>query len=128
MGGKRILHVEDTLECQQLVHAVLTHHGFAVLTAGDGAEGVKKARRMRPDLILMDIHLPVLDGLESTRQIRRTPSLSSVPIIALTAADEEADYQRAIAAGCNAFMSKPFSPSQLVTIISQYIEHVPEPV
>ena len=122
MNGKRVLHIEDTAECQQLVQAVLTYHGYEVLTAADGAEGVKMAQTERPDIILMDVHLPVFDGLEATRRIRMLPEVGHVPIIALTAADEEADYHRALAAGCNAYMGKPFSPSHLVTLVCQYAE------
>ena len=128
MGGKRILHVEDTQECQQLVQAVLTFHGYDVLTARDGAEGVRMAQSNHPDVILMDLHLPVFDGLEATRQIRSMPGLAHTPIIALTASDEQTDYQQAMTAGCNAYLSKPFSPSYLVELISQYVEKESTPV
>lgn len=117
---KKILHVEDTPECQQLVQAVLTYHGYEVLTASNGAEGVELAQSYRPDIILMDLHLPVLDGLDATRRIRSMPEMACIPIIALTASDEAMDHERALMAGCNAYMSKPFSPSHLVSLIGQY--------
>lgn len=122
MGRKRVLHVEDTMECQQLVQAVLTFYGYEVLTARDGEEGVKMAQTSHPDLILMDLHLPVIDGLEATRQIRSMPETACIPIVALTASDEEVDFQRALAAGCDTYMSKPFSPSHLVALIGHYAE------
>jgi two-component system cell cycle response regulator DivK len=125
VSGKRILHVEDTWECHELVRAILTFHGYEVLHAEDGGNGVTLAQETCPDLVLMDIHLPRIDGLEATRQIRSTPGLESLPIIALTAADDDDDYQRAMAAGCNAYLSKPFSLSELVTLVSQYCERTP---
>lgn len=127
MNGKRILHVEDTVECQQLVHAVLTFHEFEVFTARDGAEAVAMAQSHRPDVILMDLHLPVFDGLEATRQIRSMPETAFIPIIALTASDEEQDYERSITAGCNAYVSKPFSPAHLVELITRYAMGDPVP-
>jgi two-component system cell cycle response regulator DivK len=120
MNRKRILHVEDTIECQQLVQAVLTFYGYEVLTAKNGAEGVAMAKSACPDVILMDLHLPVFDGLEATRQLRSMPETAFTPIIALTASDEQVDYERSLAAGCTAYMSKPFSPSELVDLICQY--------
>jgi CheY-like chemotaxis protein len=120
MSRKYVLHVEDTWECQQLVHAVLTHNGFEVVTAENGERGVALAQENPPDVILMDIHLPGIDGLEATKQIRSLPNLSHVPVIALTAADEELDHKRAIAVGCADYLSKPFSPSHLLTLIRQY--------
>jgi two-component system cell cycle response regulator DivK len=115
----RILHIEDTVECQQLVSAVLTHYGYEVFRADDGEQGIEMARSLAPDLILMDLHLPGIDGLEATRQIKAILAMSSVPIIALTAADEAADCQRALAAGCLAYLGKPFSPSELVALVRQ---------
>jgi CheY-like chemotaxis protein len=128
MSGRRILHVEDTIECQQLVEAVLKYYGYEVLTARDGAEGVMLAQSNHPDVILMDLHLPTLDGLEATRQIRSMPGVAHIPIIALTASDEQTDYQRAMTAGCNAYLGKPFSPSHLVALIGQYVEKESTPV
>lgn len=122
MNKQRILLIEDTWECQQLVRAVLTHYGYDVCMADDGEQGVKLARTLSPDLILMDIHLPGIDGLEAVRQIKAVPALISVPVVALTAADEAADFERAMAAGCAAYLGKPFSPSKLVDIICQLLE------
>jgi two-component system cell cycle response regulator DivK len=122
MTKQRILHIEDTQECQQLVAAVLTYHGYEVLCAEDGEQGVEMARTMQPDLILMDLHLPGIDGLEATRQIKDIPTVASVPIIALTAADEASDYERALAAGCETYLGKPFSPSELVALVRQHSE------
>lgn len=122
MAETIILHIEDTWECQQLVRAVLTYHGYQVVSAETGEEGVELVQKLHPSAILMDVHLPGIDGLEATRQIRNLPSTSNIPIIALTATDESVDAQRAANAGCNAYLSKPFSPARLVSLVRQYAE------
>jgi two-component system cell cycle response regulator DivK len=122
MTSKLILHIEDTRECQQLVRAILTYNGYEIITVESAEEGVALAQTERPDLILMDINLPGMNGLEATRQIRGLPALSAVPIVALTATDEASTIQQAAEAGCSAYLSKPFSPTRLVSTVSQFCQ------
>jgi CheY-like chemotaxis protein len=88
MTAKRILHVDDTWECRRLVSAVLKHAGYEVIEAEDGLQGVALAKQELPHLILMDLHLPDISGLEATEQIKRLPELAHVAIIAVTATEK----------------------------------------
>jgi DNA-binding response OmpR family regulator len=108
---QRILIVDDEPKIIQLVRDYLERSGFAVVTARDGREAVMRARTDRPDLIVLDLGLPDLDGLDVTRQLRRD---SQVPIIMLTARDGEADRVAGLELGADDYVTKPFSPRELV--------------
>jgi DNA-binding response OmpR family regulator len=108
---QRILIVDDEPKITQLVRDYLERSGFAVVTARDGREAVMRARTDRPDLIVLDLGLPDLDGLDVTRQLRRD---SQVPIIMLTARDDEADLVAGLELGADDYVTKPFSPRELV--------------
>jgi two-component system, OmpR family, alkaline phosphatase synthesis response regulator PhoP len=108
---QRILIVDDEPKITQLVRDYLERSGFAVVTARDGREAVMRARTDRPDLIVLDLGLPDLDGLDVTRQLRRD---SQVPIIMLTARDDEADRVAGLELGADDYVTKPFSPRELV--------------
>lgn len=102
-----ILVVEDYEDTSLAMRLALEDQGYRILEAADGAQAVEVAMRERPDIILMDLQLPVMDGLAATERIRANPEMSEVVIVAVTA-HQEADYRaRALAAGCNAFVSKP---------------------
>ncbi|HEU4595112.1 MAG TPA: response regulator [Pyrinomonadaceae bacterium] len=102
-----ILVVEDYEDTSLAMRLALEDRGYRILEAADGAQAVEVAARERPDIILMDLQLPVLDGLAATERIRANPELSEIIIVAVTA-HQEADYRaRALAAGCNAFVTKP---------------------
>ena len=102
-----IMVVEDYEDTSLARRLALEDRGYRILEAADGAQAVEVAARERPDIILMDLQLPVMDGLSATERIRANPDLSEVVIVAVTA-HQEADYRaRALAAGCNAFVSKP---------------------
>ena len=102
-----ILVVEDYEDTSLAMRLALEDRGYRILEAADGAQAVEVAERERPEIILMDLQLPVLDGLAATERIRANPELSETIIVAVTA-HQEADYRaRALAAGCNAFVSKP---------------------
>ncbi len=92
-----------------------------MIEALDGAVGVELAARERPDLILMDIQLPLLDGYEATRRIREYPELGQIPIIAVTSYALSGDDAKALAAGCNAYIAKPFSPRELLAMIRELL-------
>jgi len=117
----RILVVEDTEDNRQIIHDLLTSAGYSLIEAVDGAEGVIAALREKPDLILMDIQLPVLDGYEATRRIRAEPSTHSIPIIAVTSYALSGDEVKARTAGCDAYIAKPFSPRQLLAKVREFL-------
>lgn len=111
--GKTVLLVEDNADNQEIYRLILKHHGFVVLQAWDGECGVRMARHHAPDLILMDLTMPVVDGLEATRMLKADPATSGIPIIALTAHAETEDRDAAAEAGCVSFLSKPVAPNSV---------------
>jgi two-component system, cell cycle response regulator DivK len=113
----RILVVED----QEDLRDLLTGSGYETLEAADGQAGVAKAKAEKPDLILMDIQMPVLDGYEATRQIKADPALKATPIIAVSSFAMKGDEEKARAAGCNDYVTKPYSPMQLLRAIRGYL-------
>src|SRR5499425_2323898 len=96
---------------------LLSTAGYALIEAVDGEEGVRLARSERPDLVLMDIQMPVLDGYEATRQIKADPDLKATPIIAVSSFAMKGDEEKARAAGCDHYVTKPYSPLQLLRTI-----------
>lgn len=111
----KLLLVEDNEMNMDMLKRRLTRAGFDVVTATDGAQGVKQVRDQRPDLILMDLSLPILDGWEATRQLKADPDLRDIPIIALTAHAMAEDLGKATAAGCDDFDTKPVDIARLLT-------------
>ena len=112
--SKRILIVEDQEDNRAILRDLLSQAGYELIEAVDGGKGVELARSERPDLILMDIQLPVLDGYEATRQIKADPALRRIPIIAVTSYALSGDEAKTRAAGCDGYVAKPFSPRQLL--------------
>ncbi len=110
----KILLVEDNEMNRDMLSRRLQRRGHEVLVAGDGADGVAKARDQVPSLILMDMSLPILDGWEATRQIKADPATSGIPIIALTAHAMSEDRERAISAGCDDYDTKPVEFPRLI--------------
>jgi two-component system, cell cycle response regulator DivK len=118
---KRVLIVEDVPDNRQIMRDLLTNAGYELIEAIDGAAGVAAALAHRPDLILMDIQLPVLDGYEATRRIKANPETSAIPIIAVTSYALSGDEAKALEAGCNGYVAKPFSPRQLLEKVREII-------
>jgi len=114
---KRILVVEDQEDLRGVLRDLLTGSGYAVLEAPDGRSGIATAKADRPDLILMDIQMPVLDGYEATRQIKADSELKATPIIAVSSFAMKGDEEKARAAGCDHYVTKPYSPLQLLRTI-----------
>jgi two-component system, cell cycle response regulator DivK len=114
--SRRILVVDDNEDNLCIVRDLLTATGYVVLEAETGEAGLTLAQRDRPDLILMDVDLPGMDGYEAARRIRALPALRQVPIVAVTA-DGVGDDARATAAGCDARVAKPFSPRELLATV-----------
>ncbi|MGN6134575.1 MAG: response regulator [Aureliella sp.] len=115
----KILVVEDNADNRDSLTRRLQRRGFAVVTANDGVAGVKAAQNERPDLVLMDVNMPELDGWEATRQIHATGGLEQMPVIALTAHAMGGDRERALEAGCIDYHTKPVEFARLVDQIEQ---------
>ena len=116
-----LLLIEDTKEATAMVTDYLQMAGYQVLTAREALTGMELAKRTRPDLILMDIHLPGMDGLEATRRLRADPDFRTLPIIALTALAMPGDRERCLAAGATDYVTKPVSLKKLAAMIDQYL-------
>src|SRR5262245_26441171 len=119
--SKRILVVEDQEDTRQILRDLLGNAGYELIEAVDGEQVLAAYAKQRSDLILMDIQLPVLDGYETTRRIRRAPESKAIPIIAVTSYALAGDEAKARAAGCNAYVSKPFSPLALLAKVREYL-------
>ena len=119
--SKRILVVEDQEDLRGVLRDLLTGSGYAVIEAGDGEAGVAKAKSDRPDLILMDIQMLVIDGYEATRRIKVDPALKPIPIIAVSSFAMKGDEEKARAAGCDHYVTKPYSPMQLLGVIRGFL-------
>ena len=119
--SKRILVVEDQEDNRQILRDLLGSVGYEMIEAGDGEAGVAAAKRERPDLILMDIQLPLMDGYEATRRIKAEPDLTHIPIIVVTSYALSGDETKARAAGCDGYVTKPYSPKQLLAKIREFL-------
>jgi two-component system, cell cycle response regulator DivK len=117
---KRILVVEDQEDNRRILRDLLRHAGFEVIEVGDGEQALTATAAHHPDVILMDIQLPLLDGYEATRRIKADPVLKHIPIIVVTSYALSGDEAKARAAGCDAYMAKPFSPRALLAKIREY--------
>lgn len=115
----RILLVEDNEFNRDMLSRRLQRKGFDVIIAEDGSGGIQLAREGRPDLILMDMDLPVLDGWEATRQLKADPATRSIPVVALTAHAMQTDHDRAMASGCDDFATKPIEFTALLEKIQR---------
>ena len=118
---KRILVIEDQEDNRRILRDLLSSVGYELIEAENGEDGVAAAAAARPDLILMDIQLPLLDGYEATRRIKAQSALSAIPIIAVTSYALSGDEDKARAAGCEGYVTKPFSPRELLAKIREYL-------
>jgi two-component system, cell cycle response regulator DivK len=122
--SQKILVVEDHEDNRRIIHDLLTAHGFEVVEAVTGLEGVRAAERQNPALILMDIQLPEIDGYEATRRIKSQPDLKHIPIIIITSYALSGDDLKAYTAGCDEYVSKPYSPRKLLTKIRKFLPEI----
>ena len=120
-----VLHVEDLEDNRGLVRQIIARIGARLLEAVDGDEGVRIARREKPDLILMDLSLPVLDGWQATTLLKSDPETKDIPVVALTAHAMAGDEQRARQAGCDDYMAKPIDPEKLQTLLRDHLRGGP---
>ncbi len=127
MSTKKILYVEDNDDNVFMLKPRLERKGFEVLIAGDGKEGIYLAKNKNPDLILMDLDLPIIDGWEASKQLKNDTSTKHIPIIALSARVMAEDRNRAMDAGCDDFDSKPVDFNSLMTKIRSFLPDENEP-
>jgi two-component system cell cycle response regulator DivK len=118
---KRILVVEDTEDNRKILRDLLTSAGFELIEATDGESGIRMANEERPDLILMDIQLPLVNGYEATRRIKANPDTRHIPILAVTSYALSGDEAKAIEAGCDGYIAKPFSPRNLLAKVRDFL-------
>ena len=121
MSAKTILYVEDNELNRKIVRDLLRRTSYRLIEAPDGESGMAVAREQRPDLILMDIQLPKVSGIEATRTLRGEPATADTPIIAITSFALSGDEQRAKDAGASAYLAKPYSPFDLLTMIRKLV-------
>lgn len=119
--SKCILIVEDQEDNRRILRDLLTSKGYKILEAMTGLEGVEMAEKFSPDLILMDIQLPGLDGYEATRRIKKNSDLKDIPVIAVTSYALSGDEIKAREAGCDGYVSKPFSPKALLQMVREFL-------
>jgi two-component system cell cycle response regulator DivK len=123
---KCILVVEDQEDNRQILRDLLRSADYEMIEAENGDEALTSVAKRRPDLILMDIQLPILDGYEATRRIKADPALRSIPIIAVTSYALSGDEAKARAAGCDDYVTKPYSPRQLLAKLREYLAQAAE--
>jgi CheY-like chemotaxis protein len=117
----KILVVEDEVTNQEVAEVILKNQGFATYLANNGKEGIEKAIHEQPDLILMDILMPVLDGLSATEILKKDDRTRHIPIVAVTAKASNTDRREAETAGCDGFLTKPFRNRTLVEVVRQFL-------
>ncbi|MFH1003727.1 MAG: response regulator [Chloroflexota bacterium] len=125
---EKILIVEDNPKNMRLIEMTLQARGYTLLGATDGEEALEMATRLVPDLIIMDIQLPKMNGLEVTARLKRMPAMASVPVIAITAYAMKGDEEKAFQAGCDAYLPKPIDTRQLPEVVAALLQGRPEPM
>ena len=118
-GKRKILVIEDSLTMQRLLSYVLEREGYDVQIASDGAEGMEKARAIKPDLVFTDLMMPIKDGYEVCREIRADEHLKDTILIILTARGQDSDIEKGLAAGADEYVMKPFDPPKVVERVNQ---------
>ena len=119
--SQTILLVEDHEDNRIVYSTILEHFGYRVLLAGDGAEGVRMARESSPDLVLMDVSIPVMDGWQATATLKADPATARIPVIALTAHALPADRERAQEVGCDGYLAKPVEPRRVLEEVRRFL-------
>ena len=120
-AGKSILYIEDNFDNRMLVRRLLEHEGFLVLEAENAHEALALLQTQQPDLILMDINMPEIDGYTLTRQIKAAPQTSQIPVIALTANVMRGDKERTLRAGCDGYIEKPIDIDTFIEQVNHFL-------
>jgi len=121
MRPKTVLLIEDNEDNRIVCSTILRHYGYRVVEALNGEEGIATARAEQPDLILMDISIPIIDGWEATKVLKRDPDTRQIPIIALTAHALASDRERAMQVGCDSYLAKPCEPRTIVAEVQRFV-------
>ena len=119
MPGKKIMAVDDERHIVRLIQVNLERAGFQVITAFDGPEALKKVENERPDLIVLDVMMPKMDGFEVLKRLQANPETREIPVIMLTAKAQDADVFRGWSSGVSAYLTKPFNPLELITFVKR---------
>ena len=119
--SKRIMVVEDQPDNRKIIRDVFAPTGYEIIEAENGEEALAAIAKARPDLILMDIQLPIMDGYTATRRIKADPALRSIPVIAVTSYALSGEEKKAREAGCDDYIPKPYSPRELLAKVRQYL-------
>ena len=123
---RTVLVIEDNEQNLYLVAFLLEKYGYEVITAQDGATGIATAKRSKPDLILLDIQLPLMDGYAVAGQLRDNPDLAQTPIIAITSYAMAGDREKALEAGCSGYIEKPINPDTFIAQIEAFLGQIPD--
>ena len=118
--GKRVLVVEDDAQNSYLIGFILERHGYEIIAAADGEQALVEAEKAVPDLILMDMLLPKMNGYEATRRIKAHPETKDVPVVALTAYSMKGDREKILESGCDGYISKPIDPETFVSEMERF--------
>jgi len=124
MSEKTILYVEDNEYNRKIVRQLFSRTSYRLIEAADGEDGVAMAKKELPNLILMDVQLPKMSGLDATRALKADASTSQIPVIVITSFAMSGDRERAAEAGATSYLAKPYSPRELLALVRQ---HLPEP-
>lgn len=119
--SRTILVIEDQEDNRRIMRDLLENSGYEIVEAVNGLDGVRAAESRPPDLILMDVQLPGIDGYEATRRIKTNPDLKDIPVIIVTSYALSGDDKKAFEAGCDAYVSKPFSPRSLLAKVREFL-------
>ncbi len=122
MAAKKILAVDDEKNIVRLVQVNLERAGYKVITAGDGKEALKKVADEKPDLIVLDVMMPYMDGFEVLQNLRRNPATRFLPVIMLTAKTQDADVFRGWQSGVDCYLTKPFNPVELLSFVKRIFD------
>ena len=120
-NGKTVLLVEDNEDNRIVYSTILKHYGYRVVEALNGEEGIARARSEKPDVILMDISIPIIDGWEATQVLKHDPATQNIPIIALTAHALASDREKAMEVGCDGYLAKPCEPRAVVAEVQRFL-------
>jgi len=116
-----VLTVDDSPSIRQMIKVTLEPAGHNVIEAGDGAQGLARCQASRPDLVITDLNMPTMNGLELIRALRKLPALTGLPIVFLTTESNDAVKQEAKSAGATGWITKPFKPEQLLSVVAKLV-------